>query len=51
MRRVRRGEDGPGDGKEAVRAVGDEGGDKPASERACAGSVQNCSCSFSAFHL
>ena len=51
--------DAEGGGSGAVRLVGDiddvvevgeAGGDNPASSNAAAGSFQNCSCNFSAFH-
>ena len=42
--------DADGDKSGAVRAVGDEGGDRPASDKALEGSLKNCSWSFSPFH-
>jgi len=49
--RALRGDEGPPAGRALVWAVGEEGGERPASDKAADGSFQNCSCSFSAFHL
>lgn len=51
--RVRRGveDDAVVEGRATVRVDGDVGGDRPAEWRAAAGSFQNCSVSFSEFHV